>query len=358
MNKFKYLLYFVISIFTIEDNFVDADEVEKEVVGSEFYHFNSDLLHWLFTEGSSNEAEVVTEGSSHDAEVVADEFSNEAEVVAEGSSNEAEVVAEGSSHEAEVVADECSIEAEVEANDSDNDSDIDDSTDEIDWTTCVVEAARCGNLDFIRWISMRKKKTMKKIMKKNFEKVVYVSASKGQRNMLEWVQAKWDSSFEKTTAAVIADLIPDICIYATRMGYLNTLQWAILFGIQMDLYNCLYAGIQNKKLNVLIWLKQEYFSSNFWCVAVNCKPLSLCAAAEANSVKGRDIFQWVHLNGCPWNEDTYATLIQSRCGNNIIEWALNNGCPETNDIPKRKWKQDDHKINVDRDGYTSVIMRI
>ncbi len=86
MNKFTlYVLpiLFVIRIFTIEADFVDEDEVEKEVVGSEFYHFNSDLLHWLLTEGSSSEAEVVAEGSS-----------NESEVVAEGSSNEAEVVAE------------------------------------------------------------------------------------------------------------------------------------------------------------------------------------------------------------------------------------------------------------------------
>jgi len=303
------------------------------------------LLHWLLTEGSSSEAEVVAEGSS-----------NQAEFVAEGSSNEAVVVAEGSCNEAEIVLDECSNEAE--ANDSDNDSDIDGSTNEIDWTTCVVQAARCGNLDFITWMSMQKKKTMNKIMKKNFEKVVYVSASTGQRNVLEWVQAKWDSRFEKTTAAVIADRIPDICIYATRMGYLNILQWAVLFGIRIDLYNCLYAGIQNKRLHVLIWLKQVYFSSNFWCVAENCKPLSLCAAAEANCGKGRDIFQWVHLNGCPWNEDTYATLRQKRCGIKIIEWALNNGCPESRDIPKRTWKQDDHKIYVDRDGYTSVILRI
>ncbi len=238
---------------------------------------------------------------------MAEGSSNEAVVVAEGSCNEAVVVAEGSCNEAEIVLDECSNEAE--ANDSDNDSDIDDSTNEIDWTTCVVQAARCGNLDFITWMSMQKKKTMNKIMKKNFEKVVYVSASKGQRNVLEWVQAKWDSRFEKTTAAVISDRIPDICIYATRMGYLNILQWAVLFGIRIDLYNCLYAGIQNKRLHVLIWLKQVYFSSNFWCVAENCKPLSLCAAAEANCGKGRDIFQWVHLNGCPWNEDTISIRI-------------------------------------------------
>ena len=308
-------------------------------------------------EGSSNQAEFVAEGSSNEAVVVVEGSSNdEAEFVAEGSSNEAVVVAEGSCNEAEIVLDECSNEAE--ANDSDNDSDIDDSTNEIDWTTCVVQAARCGNLDFITWMSMRKKKTMNKIMKNEFEEVVYVSASTGQRIVLEWVQANWDSTFEKTTAAVIADRIPDICIYATRMGYLNILQWAVLFGIRIDLYNCLYAGIQNKRLHVLIWLKKEYFSPNFWCVAENCKPLSLCAAAEANSVFGRDIFQCVHLNGCPWNEDTYATLRQKRCGIKIIEWALNNGCPETRDIPKRTWKQDDHKIYVDRDGYTSVIMRI
>ena len=133
--------------------------------------------------------------------------------MAKGSSSEAEVVAEGSSNVAEVEADECSDEADV----SDNDSDIDDSTDEIDWTKCVVEAARCGNLDFIKWMSMWKKRTMKKIMKKEFEKVVYVSASRGQRNVLEWVQATWDSTFEKTTAAVIADHIPDFCTYATRI---------------------------------------------------------------------------------------------------------------------------------------------
>ena len=70
-----FTILFVISIFTIEDDFDDEDEVdgeEKEVVGSEFYHFNSDLLHWLLTEGSSSEAEVEAEGSSNQAVVVAE----------------------------------------------------------------------------------------------------------------------------------------------------------------------------------------------------------------------------------------------------------------------------------------------
>ena len=158
------------------------------------------------------------------------------------------------------------------------------------------------------------------------DKCLYVlsinAASGGHLHVLEWLQAEFGSSFV---------LDPQICVVAARAGKIKVLNWAVNNGCVWSRYNCCIAAIKRSQLEVLIWLKEQPFlsigteehHSRLWYgYVVGKEHPSVCAAEVGNL----EVFQWLHLNGCPWHTSTYASA-QVKDHTEILDWALKNGCP-------------------------------
>jgi hypothetical protein len=83
-------------------------------------------------------------------------------------------------------------------------------------------------------------------------------------------------------------------------------------------------AIKFKKLKVLIWLKSQPTNTNelepttswFGSIAnLNPHPSDL-----AYEKRDYEIFEWIHMNGCPWNEDTDWLPRIDRWGDNRYIW--------------------------------------
>lgn len=87
---------------------------------------------------------------------------------------------------------------------------------------------------------------------------------------------------------------------------------------------------------IYIYIINMHFSPNFW----GCSEFDFSMKSIESSC---DIFQWVHLNGCPWSARTYKALnsheFEDRNGTykapnshefeDRKEWALQNGLCRT-----------------------------
>ena len=159
-----------------------------------------------------------------------------------------------------------------------------------------------------------------------FTVMVKAVAFWGHRHVLEWLQAEYGTIFETSIPDCIAQNLPDICVHASKRGYLNILQWSFSNGLHMDLHKCLCTAIKHKRLDVLILLKHEYSSPDFWIL--NGGDIDFSHESLGSSC---DIFQWVHLNGCPWSDRTYKELKRHQYKGEFkdrSEWAFQNGCRE------------------------------
>ena len=172
------------------------------------------------------------------------------------------------------------------------------------------KAAARGDLEALKWALHQEK---------NMDKCLYVlslnAASGGHLHVLEWLQAENGTSFY---------LDPQICVVAARAGKVEVLIWAVNNGCVWDRYNCCIAAIKRSKLKVLIWIKQQarHSSPQLWYGNIGDLHLSVCAAQVGNI----DIFQWLHLNECPWSTQTYSSA-KSKGHTDLLDWAMKNGCP-------------------------------
>jgi len=185
----------------------------------------------------------------------------------------------------------------------------------------LVEAGKSGNLEYIMWMRV-KAAEMDQIVMSVFDFVKEV-ATYGHRHVLEWLQTEYGTNFETSIPAYIAQNVPDICLYASRKGHLNILQWAFSNGLHIDFDTCLRTALSVNRLDVLILLKREYeyLSPDVW----GCSDYDFSHKSLESSC---DIFQWVHLNGCPWSDRTYKAL-KSHEYEDRSEWAFKNGCRDT-----------------------------
>jgi hypothetical protein len=186
------------------------------------------------------------------------------------------------------------------------------------WAERLVEAGKSGNLEYIMWMRV-KAAEMDQIVMSVFDFVKEV-ATNGHRHVLEWLKNEYGTNFETSIPAYIAQNVPDICLYASRKGHLNILQWAFSNGLHIDFDTCLRTALSVNRLDVLILLKREYeyLSPDVW----GCSDYDFSHKSLESSC---DIFQWVHLNGCPWSDRTYKEL-KSHEYEDRREWAFKNGC--------------------------------
>jgi hypothetical protein len=192
----------------------------------------------------------------------------------------------------------------------------------LDWATLLVKAGKCGNLEFIMWVEARLQVLMHQRL--SFDRFVDVVATNGQRQVLEWLQI-WQTQncVEMTATTYIAQNLPDLCIHASKCGHLNILQWSLSNGLHIDLHKCLRAAIQYNRLHILQWLNSELklLSPEVW--NFNGGDIDLSELSLGSSC---DIFQWVHLNGCPWSARTFKAL-KTHCEfKDRRDWAFKNGC--------------------------------
>ena len=205
----------------------------------------------------------------------------------------------------------------------------------LDWATLLVQAGKCGNLEFIMWMESRFPDIMHQSLMLQRLSFVKEVATNGQCHILEWLQ-RWQTQncVVVEVKNYIAQHFPDICVNASRNGHLNFLQWSFSNSLNVHLDNCLHAAITHNRLHVLIWLKdKKLFTPEVWSGSTDFSELSLESSC--------DIFQWVHLNGCPWSAMTYKALESHEKFDDRREWAFQNGCQKDrlNRLPVTQSKQ-------------------
>ena len=195
------------------------------------------------------------------------------------------------------------------------------------WAKRLVEAGKSGNLEYIMWMRVRAVK-MDQIVMSVFDFVTEV-ATNGHRHVLEWLQTEYGTNFATSIPAYIAQKLPNISVEASARGHLNILQWSFSNGLHITLDRCIQIALSADRLDVLILLKREYPSLDFW----GCSEYDFSHKSLESSC---DIFQWVHLNGCPWSDRTYKELKRHQNKGEYeyrSKWAFKNGCRRIN-IPR------------------------
>ena len=166
---------------------------------------------------------------------------------------------------------------------------------------------------------------MDQIVISEFTVMVKAVAFWGHRHVLEWLQIEYGPNFVTSIPAYIAERFPDIFLNASRNGHLNILQWSFSNGLHITLDRCIQIALSADRLDVLILLKREYPSPDFW-------GFSDYDISHKSLESSCDIFQWVHLNGCPWSDRTYKELKKNHYKGykgkfkEQMEWAFKNGC--------------------------------
>ena len=190
------------------------------------------------------------------------------------------------------------------------------------WAERLVTAGKSGNLEYIMWMRL-KAVEMDQIVMSVFAFVTEV-ATNGHRHVLEWLQTEYGTNFATSIPAYIAQRLPNISVEASAKGHLNILQWSFSNGLHITLDRCIQIALNADRLDVLILLKREYPSLDFW----GCSDYDFSHKSLESTC---DIFQWVHLNGCPWSDRTYKELKRHQYKGEIkdrSEWAFQNGCRE------------------------------
>jgi hypothetical protein len=126
-----------------------------------------------------------------------------------------------------------------------------------------------------------------------------------------------------TATTYIAQNLPDLCVHASKFWHLNILQWSLSNGLHIYLHKCLRAAIQYNRLHILQWLNGELklLSPKVW--NFNGGDIDLSELFMGSSC---DIFQLVHLNGCPWSARTYKALKRHCEFKDRRDWAFKKGC--------------------------------
>ena len=223
------------------------------------------------------------------------------------------------------------------------------------WAERLVAAGKSGNLEYIMWMRL-KALEMDQIVMSVFAFVREV-ANKGHRHVLEWLQTEYGTNFATSIPAYIAQRHPVICIEASALGHLNILQWWFSNGLHIDLETCIRAALSADRLDVLILLKREYehLSLDFW----GCSEYDFSHKSLESSC---DVFQWVHLHGCPWSDRTYKELKSHQNKDEFKdrrEWAFKNGCrqiivPVTQACRSPSYPEDDVEQNDEEEQQDDV----
>jgi len=115
---------------------------------------------------------------------------------------------------------------------------------------------------------------------------------------------------------------------AVRWGHINVLDWIVKYRNDWDKATVFSAAIKSRKLTVLIWLRSqstdENTSSEFWFGSIS--DLHTHPSDLAFQVGNLEIFKWIHMNGCPWNDTTNWTNRVYRT--DFVQFAADNGCAE------------------------------
>jgi hypothetical protein len=194
------------------------------------------------------------------------------------------------------------------------------------WAQLLVEAGKSGNLEYIMWMRANAVE-MDQIVMSVFAFVTEV-AKKGHRHVLEWLQTEYGTHFATSIPDYIAQKLPNISVDALARGHLNILQWSFSNGLHIKLDQCIQIALSKGRLDVLKLLKREYehLSLDFW----GCSEYDFSHKSLESSC---DVFQWVHLNGCPWSDRTYKELKSHQSKDEFKdrrEWAFKNGCRRIN----------------------------
>ena len=137
-----------------------------------------------------------------------------------------------------------------------------------------------------------------------------------------WVPAK----FSEDRCFTVCDLVDKVA----EWGQIDVLDWIVTHRTDWIKSTVFNTAIKFKKLKVLIWLKSQPTNTNeieptiswFGSIA-NLNPHPSDLAYEKGDY---EIFEWIHMNGCPWNEDTDWLPRIDRWGDNRYIWlAEKNG---------------------------------
>ncbi len=177
----------------------------------------------------------------------------------------------------------------------------------------VIEAAKKGHLDVVKWISL------------TASAVNYISygastipichaAGSGNLELVQWMRAYrygWDSS---------------VCAYAAEKGHLKVLQWLRSPDYQTygdncpwDLWTCVYAA-KSGHLEVLKWARANGCPWNGWVGAY--------ATAYACESGDLSVLKWVFENRfvgwgeCPYDKDE--CLKRAKDHPVVLQWILTN----------------------------------
>ena len=131
-----------------------------------------------------------------------------------------------------------------------------------------------------------------------------------------WVPAK----FSEDRCFTVCDLVDKVA----EWGQIDVLDWIVTHRTDWIKSTVFNTAIKFKKLKVLIWLKSQPTNTNelepttswFGSIA-NLNPHPSDLAYETSDY---EIFEWIHMNGCPWNEDTDWLQRLDRWGDNRYIW--------------------------------------
>lgn len=141
---------------------------------------------------------------------------------------------------------------------------------------------------------------------------------KGHFDLFKWVMEKNDWTHNKS-----AEDIETYLYFAASYGQLDILKYLFenelsFFFPSSSLSWLITCAALNGHLNIIIWLRQMNISTFH---------TDACSIAADRGYLG--VLQWLHKNGCPWNEEV-CIKAASRGHLNILQWALRNGCPYNN----------------------------
>jgi len=191
----------------------------------------------------------------------------------------------------------------------------------VEWNSDIKKrAAAFGNLEALKWAVEIDEQNG---LIRDFYILSINAAAGGHLQILEWLYAKYSCFLD-----------PQICVVAATKGHVHVLEWAVNNGCEMDKQLCCIAAIKKSQILVLLWMKRiaHHYSarrvSSVWHKSFgyytdsDYDHPSLCAAENADL----EVFQWIHINGCPWSMHTYKALT-NRKPKDFLEWAVKNGCP-------------------------------
>lgn len=157
------------------------------------------------------------------------------------------------------------------------------------------QAARNGNLTILKWAANNRRVWYRRSCR--------YAAQYGHINIIIWI------------TNIYANLKEDreICGYAARGDYSDTLKWLREHGFVWDSRTCIYAA-RNNRTNILKWAIE------------NGCPGHEMVCTNIAKYGHLDLLQLARIHNIPWDQDTcsYAAKYGYL---NVLKWAIDNGCP-------------------------------